>query len=292
MLAPIIIFAFNRPKSLTSMVEFLKKNPLYEESEKFVFVDGPRNEEDKQKTEDVIAFAKSVTANVYASDTNKGLGASIIEGVTAIINRYGKAIVLEDDLVLMPGFLTYMNQALDTYEYDKRIFSICGYGLKIKRPKDYEGDVYLGIRSSSWGWGTWADRWNSVDWAVSDFDSLKKDKAKQRAFNRGGSDMYGMLHDYMEGRNKSWAIRFCYSQFLQGKYSVHPFLSLVDNAGFGADATNCKQSYSRFRVELNKRIEFNMQKELYLNKDIIKHVYWYHSIPIRSYYKIRNFFFK
>lgn len=292
MLAPIIIFAFNRPKSLTSMVEFLKKNPLYEESEKFVFVDGPRNEEDKQKTEDVIAFAKSVTANVYASDTNKGLGASIIEGVTSIINRYGKAIVLEDDLVLMPGFLTYMNQALDTYEYDKRIFSICGYGLKIKRPKDYEGDVYLGIRSSSWGWGTWADRWNSVDWAVSDFDSLKKDKAKQRAFNRGGSDMYGMLHDYMEGRNKSWAIRFCYSQFLQGKYSVHPFLSLVDNAGFGADATNCKQSYSRFRVELNKRIEFNMQKELYLNKDIIKHVYWYHSIPIRSYYKIRNFFFK
>lgn len=292
MLAPIIIFAFNRPASLKAMVDTLKANPLYEESEKYVFVDGPRNEEDRRKTEEVVTYANTITPNVYASKTNKSLGTSIIEGVTAIINRYGKAIVLEDDLVLMPGFLTYMNQALDTYEYDKRIFSICGYGLKVKRPIDYEGDVYLGIRSSSWGWGTWADRWNSVDWAVSDYDELQKDKAKQRAFNRGGSDMYGMLRDYMEGRNKSWAIRFCYSQFLQGKYSVHPFLSLVDNAGFGADATNCKQRYSRFRVELNKRIEFNMQKELYLNKDIIKHVYWYHSIPIRSYYKIRNFFSK
>jgi hypothetical protein len=289
-LAPIVIFAFNRPKALKALIESLKQNPLYGESERFVFIDGPRNEADRKLIEEVKEIAHSVTENVMASEENKGLANSIISGVTQIVNRYGKVIVLEDDLRLMPGFLKYMNEALDTYENQEKIFSICGYGLKIKRPKDYVEDVYMGIRSSSWGWGTWKDRWQSVDWEVKDWEELSMNRRTQSAFNRGGSDMFGMLRGYMTGRNNSWAIRFCYSQFKQGRYSVHPFLSFVDNEGFGEGATNCNQKYSRFKVELNNQETpvLNMPSELSLNKNIIRANSRYHSLMMRIYSKFRK----
>jgi len=270
------------------MIGSLRCCPLYEESEVFIFVDGPRDECDREAVAAVTDFAHTITPHVFSSPLNKGLGASIIAGVTTIIRQYGRAIVLEDDLRLMPGFLLYMNESLDRYQNDKRIIAACGYGLKVKRPKDYTGDVYLGERASSWGWGTWADRWNAVDWEVKDFQELASNKADQKAFNRGGSDMYGMLKDYMEGRNHSWAIRFCYAQYRQGLYSVHPFKSLVTNEGYGVDATNCTQSYSRFKVELSDAMQFEMPKELMPDEQILRQVRWYHSIPLRIYSKIRK----
>lgn len=289
MFAPIVIFAFNRPDSLQRMIDSLKSNRGFDARDIYVFVDGPRNDADKLKISEVIDIACKLTTNVVISQKNNGLGPSIIKGVSDIINRYGKVIVLEDDLVLMPGFISYMDKALDVYADDPLIFSICGYGLKIKRSRDYHGDVYLCNRSSSWGWATWKDRWDSVDWSVSDWETLKSSKDRQRAFNKGGSDMYDMLKGYMEGRNKSWAIRFCYSQHKQGKYSVHPFRTLVANEGYGLDATNCRQKYSRFKVDLSEHGELpELPKNLSPDDYIIRQIVRYHGVPLRIYSKIRS----
>lgn len=288
--APIVIFAFNRPTLLQRMIVSLKQNLLYEESEKFIYVDGPRSEDDRDKVNEVIAIARAVTPNVFISAVNKGLGKSIIAGVSAVIEKYGKAIVLEDDLVFTPNFLSYMNKALDFYETDNRIISICGYGLKIKRPKNYLGDVYLSGRSSSWGWATWKDRWQQIDWEIKDWKQLIVDRKRQKAFNKNGSDMFAMLKDYMEGRNHSWAIRFCYNQFKLGKYSVCPFLSKVNNEGFGENATNCKQRYSRFKTDMDMEssFEFSFDRNILPNKKIEKECYHYHSMMLRIYSKIRK----
>ena len=290
-LAPIVVFAFNRPTALQRMLNSLQLNPLFKESLTFIFVDGARDQTEQIKVNQVIDIARSVTPNVTISDKNIGLGSSIIAGVSKIINQYGKAIVLEDDLYLAPGFLTYMNDALEKYQSDKRIFSVCGYGLKITRPSNYVGDVYLGIRSSSWGWGTWSDRWNSVDWEVKDWEKINSNRRLQNDFNKGGSDMFGMLKGYMEGRVCSWAIRFCYSQYKQHKYSVHPFLSYVDNFGFGDEATNCKSSHPRFKVTLNQSTEkISMPESLSIVKSIVKDNAFYHSIFLRIYNHLMEFF--
>lgn len=304
MLAPIVIFAFNRPDMLRNLVASLRNNPLYNESDKYVFIDGCRNESDKDKVSETVRVASEITENVAVSEKNKGLGTSVISGVSEIINKYGRAIVLEDDLFCAPGFLIYMNQALDFYENDERVISVCGYGLKIRRPKNYSSNVYFSDRSSSWGWATWKDRWDTIDWNVSDWESIKNDKYMQKAFNHGGSDMYSMLKAYMEGRNKSWAIRFCYSQFRQGKFSVHPFESLVENDGFGVQATNCRQKYSRFKVNLDLK-NYGVTAEAYLNgkesndiwlmhekisvdNRILRQLHSYHSFIKRIYSKIRK----
>lgn len=289
MRTPIIIFGFNRPDAFSRMVDSLRANAGFDTHPIHVFIDGPRNDNDKPAIEEVIRLAHELTPNVETSEINRGLGNSIIYGVSKIISQYRRAIILEDDLILMPGFLQYMENALDAYKDDNRIFSICGYGLKIKRPDNYVGDVYLCNRSSSWGWATWADRWKSVDWNVSDWDTLRLSPKLQRKFNRGGSDMYGMLKDYMEGRNKSWAIRFCYSQFRQGKYSVHPFQSLVANEGFGANATNCHQKYNRFKIELSETAEhLNLPTSLQPSDKLINASARYHSLGLRIYSRIRK----
>ena len=290
--APIIIFAFNRLDALRNTVESLRKNTEAAESNLYVFVDGARP---NKEGEDIkVRLVQDFVANIYGfkslhytfSKENKGLGPSIIAGVTEVINQHGEAIVLEDDLEVAPGFLSYMNTMLDAYETDQRIMQIAGYSTKISLPRGYKYDIYLNRRGESWSWATWADRWNSVDWEVKDYPKLLSDKKAQQEFNNIGSDLFDMLRGYMEGRNKSWAVRFCYAKFKKGCYQVSPVKSLIRNEGFNADATNCK-SYNRFKYELNdSQTNFTAVKEIPYVKSIDKSANKYWSLPFRVYGKV------
>lgn len=288
MLAPIAIFAFNRPDALQRMLNSLKCNPEYQESEKFFFIDGARTSEEQSVVNKVTEIARKESSNVCCNPKNMGLGSNIIQGVSAVLVKYEKVIVIEDDLVLMPGFLKFMNDGLTSFEKDNRILSICGYSLKIKVPDRYGSSVYLSDRASSWGWATWRDRWNNVDWAVKDWSDFSNDKNAIKGFNRAGSDMFSMLKDYMEGRNRSWAIRFCYHQYKHNLWSVHPVRSLVNNEGFGSDATNCRQKYNRFKIDLAEDNPFIVSKSFEQDPYILKQLHKYHSIPIRIYSRIRK----
>lgn len=289
--APIIIFAFNRPDALKNTVNSLLLNGECVLSDLYVFVDGARvgrqGEQDKVKA--VQAYVKSITGfqsvNYCFSEKNKGLGNSIIQGVSQVINKYGRAIVLEDDLVLAENFLAYMNSGLDKYVNEKKVYSVCGYTNRIKVPNDYACDAYFCTRSSSWGWGTWADRWNSVDWKLDDW---RKYVRMKKAFNRwGGSDCWKMLDDWKNGKNQSWAIRFCFNQFLQNGLSLFPVSSKVRNDGFDGDGTNCKK-WSRFRYDFDTSHSktFNMPAEISVNKFIYSTAMAYNSIAIRIYSRI------
>ena len=289
--APIVLFAFNRPDRLKATIESLLKNEEAKDCELFVFVDGARPE--KVGEADKVNEVRNVVKNIMGfkelhysfSETNKGLGKSVIEGVSEVINKYGKAIILEDDLVLLPNFIAYINQGLNRYQDEKDVFSICGYSNRVKRPKGYLADTYFCNRSSSWGWGTWANRWNSVDWTLEPFEQYLKYKSQ---FNRwGGSDCFGMLCGWHEGRNKSWAIRFCFSQFLQKRVSLFPMESLVINEGFDGDGTNCRK-WSRFKfdVDISGRTDYLFPNEIEVDKRILKQALAYHSITRRIFSKI------
>lgn len=290
--SPIVVFGFNRPDALKNTIASLLRNEEAKNSDLFVFVDGPREGKagENEKVEEVRDFVKSITGfkslHYSFSERNKGLASSIIEGVCQVINLYGRVIVLEDDLVLMPNFLNYMNQGLDFYENNQQVMSVCGHSCKVKAPKGYPYDAYFFTRSSSWGWGTWKDRWEQVDWNLNDWEAVK---ANRKAFVKSqGSDVYKMLHDCKLGKNHSWAIRFCYAQFVQKRLSVIPNKSLVNNEGFAGDGTNCKK-YSRFKFELNETKEkllFNFPTEVCLNPSLYKQAKWYHSIPLRIWSRI------
>ncbi|MFC6860083.1 glycosyltransferase [Zunongwangia atlantica] len=292
-LAPICLFTYNRLSETRKTVEALQNNFLAKESDLIIFSDGPQNEGSLVKIQEVRDYIQSIegfnSVKVYKSSINKGLGDSIIAGVTKVVNEFGSAIVLEDDLITTPNFLDYMNQALDFYHKNSKIISICGYGLKIKRPKNYNSDFYLYGRSSSWGWGTWKEEWNSVDWQVKDWKEFSSNKEAIKAFNYNGSDMFKMLKSVTEGNGSSWAIRFGYSQFKQNKYSLMPFESFVKNNGFGVGGTNTKFKFSRFKTRMNsgQNRNFIFDDDIQVNRKIEKECYKYHSFLIRIYSRIR-----
>lgn len=267
-------------------VESLKKNFLASESRLFIFCDGPKSDNLDQVRavrEYVHTIQGFASVTVYESDVNKGLANSIISGVSRIFRTFNKAIVLEDDLLLSTNFLCYMNQSLSFYEENKRILSISGYSLLIKYPYGYEYDAALSFRASSWGWATWKDRWESIDWEVKSYKSFKYNIIKRLKFNRGGSDMSHLLDKQMSGKINSWAIRFCYHQFENNMFDVFPVMSKVANVGFGYAATNTKKGIFRFRTDLdtsNKK-EFNLPKDIKLSVTVLMQFKAYHSILMR-----------
>ena len=299
-MTPIIVFAFNRRDSLEKTIESLLRNDEAKESDLYVFVDGPRTDKqgESEKVESVRQFVANIqgfkTLHYSFSDTNKGLAPSIIGGVSQVIDKHGKVIVVEDDLIVSQSFLRYMNEMLDCYENDPRIMQVSGYGCKLKKTDNYPWDIYLNERAHSWTWGTWKDRWASVDWDVMDFETLKSSHKLQKAFCKRGSDLYKMLKGCMEGKNKSWYIRFNYSMYKQHKYAICPIRSLVRNEGFTDDATNCK-AYNRYKIDFEQYHDGQFLKpdgQLTPNESIMKDAVKYWSVKYRIYGKAMTYISK
>lgn len=275
--APIIVFVYNRPVHTKKMFESLAKNKQAKNSDIFIYSDSPKNEQAKENVTKVREYINDLPQkNLFKSVTivnakqNKGLANSVIDGVSNIINKYGKVIVLEDDLILSKHFIQYMNDALNFYQNNKKIWSISGYNLPIDIPKEYKKEIYLGYRGCSWGWATWKDRWDKVDWSVSDYKKIKNSFFKRKKFNRGGNDMALMLDAQMQGRCNSWAIRWCYQQHKENMYTIYPVNSLIKNIGLDGTGTHSKIS-TNFNINIdtnNDSVKFT--NELILNKKILK----------------------
>jgi hypothetical protein len=196
-LAPICLFVYKRLSETRQTVESLQKNFLAGESGLFIFSDGYKNENDIDKINQVREYIKTISGfkkiTLFESPINKGLANSIIAGVTQIIEQYGKVIVLEDDLIATTNFLDFMNQALNYYAQQGKIFSIACFSHKIKYPPDYNYNVFLQGRPTSWGWATWLNRWNTIDWKINNWNTFKKNRKQIRAFNENGRDLFETL---------------------------------------------------------------------------------------------------
>jgi hypothetical protein len=269
-------------------VASLLENSEASDTDLIVYVDGPRSfkEGEAGKVATVREYVKSITGfkslTYHFSEVNKKLGPSIIAGVTEVVNQYGSAIVIEDDLVASRNLLAYMNQGLSRYEKDKKVWSISGFSCVVKVPKGYVADAFFCPRSTSWGWAMWKDRWTKCDWELKDWNSVVRNG---NAFNRwGGSDCFSMLNGWHQGRNQSWAIRFCYNQFVNDTLSLFPIVSKIDNEGFDGDGTNCKK-WSRFKFDFDStnNKSFVLPNEPNVLPSIKKSFLSYHSLWIRIY---------
>lgn len=293
--APIAIFTYKRLDTLKLSIDSLLKCKNAENSEVYIFSDGPKKENDREEIEKVRDFIKSIKGFKKVitkfSDVNKGLADSIIGGVTSVINEHGSIIVLEDDLLVSSNFLSYMNSALYHYKNDDKVFSVSGYTPPIKSIKNqYEFDNYFTLRGSSWGWATWKENWKSVDWEMSTYNDFLKDKTQQKEFNRMGSDMCKMLTDQKKGQINSWAIRWCFHQFNIDQYTVFPIRSKISNVGFGEDATHTSGDDKRYITPLdNSDIhQFNFNNKVELDSFFIKQFTVPYSLKTRIYYKIKK----
>lgn len=278
MLAPILLFAYNRPRHLQRTVEALAQNPLAQDSELFVFADGARTEDDREDVDLVRSYIHTIegfkTVHRVERDRNYGLAANIIDGVTRVVNEYGRAIVLEDDLVTAPGFLQFMNDALDTYADEPRVGHIQAYDFT-QNPRLPE--TFLIKFTGSWGWATWQRAWQHFNPDGQYLlDELRRRHLTHRFDFNGKYGFTRMLRRQVEGKNNSWAIRWNASLFLQDILSLNVGRSLVQNEGFDGSGTHCGADHlyqaklypDRLRVEKISPITENLEA-----RKIFEHYY-------------------
>jgi hypothetical protein len=240
-LAPIALFVYNRPVHTRRTVEALLKNELAAESDLFIFSDAPKKHEAVESVRKVCDYVQTITGfksvKIVARDRNWGLANSIIDGVTSVVNQYGRVIVLEDDLVVSPHLMEYMNTALDRYQDDERVMQISGHMF----PTDFAAttDAVFLPMTTSWGWATWRRAWEHFDPQSTGYAQIKADAALRRRFNLDGAhDYFSMLEAQLAGRVDSWAIRWYLSVFLRNGLVVFPRTSLVENVGFDGSGTH------------------------------------------------------
>jgi hypothetical protein len=267
MYAPIVLTVYNRPKHTKRVIRALRANDLALQSDLFIYSDGPRTPKDRKAVGEVRKILvkqrgfKSVT--VVRSVKNKGLAASVIQAVTEVINRYGKVIVLEDDLIVQKYFLNVMNQMLNFYERDSRIASVTAFMLStrlIKLPSGYSADVFFNLRPSSYGWATWKNRWRKVDWDVKDFTQFLKDRKAQRKFNTAGKDLTPQLVAQQKGMIDSWAVRWAYHSVRNGLITVQTTKSYIQSIGYDSSGTHTRnENYFFEQDDLATRKELRLR---------------------------------
>lgn len=268
-LAPIAIFAFNRPEHLLRVLNSLSKCRLIESSDVIIFIDGARNSSDDTSSVEEVArsFNSSKSLEVVVREHNLGLAQSIVSGVSSIVNKYSKIIVLEDDIVVSPAFLEYMNGSLNHFENDLRVGSIHGYLYPL--PKRLDSPFFI-RGADCWGWGTWKRAWDKFE---SNGLVLKEKILKQNLINRfnhnDSYDYMDMLQKQIDGSNNSWAIRWHASMFLENMLCLYPDQTLVENIGIDGSGTHCKVGgdfSSELRLNAPDTSSVKVEESLVANK--------------------------
>ena len=238
--APIALFVYKRPHHTRKTLESLMANAEFSDSPLYVFCDGAKSKMDipfVRETRELVHFYEMDNATIIERDENIGLANSIITGVTELCNKYGRVIVVEDDLVVSPYFLKYINTALDTYEEYDEVMHISGYMFPVR---DELPDTFFYRATSCWGWGTWKDAWKKFDPDVHKLLAGFQDRKKRWEFDiRGSMDYYKMLKHQANGKIDSWAIRWYASVFLNDGLCLHPGKSLVNNIGHDDSGLHC-----------------------------------------------------
>jgi len=241
MKCPVELFAYRRPAHLRQVVDSLLANPEAEDTELFIFCDAAAQPEDRLAVADVREYAKSVVGfkrvTVVQRDTNYGLSRSITEGVSRSCREYGRVAVVEDDVVVSPLFLNWVNAALDTYEDDERVLSEGCYVFptQLKLPETF----FLSL-PDCWGWAVWGRSWRHYQPDGKALLQALRDRRLEHRIDFEGTYPYTkMLREQVEGKNDSWVVRWSTSVFLLGGLTIYPGKSLTQNIGFDATGTHC-----------------------------------------------------
>lgn len=233
---PIVLFVYNRPEHLRKTLECFRENrvPLI-----YAFSDGPAAPDttsDVAKVRDMLRAVNWCEVVLCERETNLGPGCSILTGVTAVLAKHEAAIIVEDDLIFVPGTYAYLCAALDQYQAVDRVMSVTGWTHPLVTPGDVTDLPYFDGRAECWVWGTWSRAWQGMDIDATTLIEQCKDKS---------IDIYGYGADLVdmakaELRQNIWAVRFLYLHILKKGLCLRPPWSMVEHIGFDANATNAR----------------------------------------------------
>jgi len=285
--AVIALFCYKRLDTLKKCIDALIKCPECIISELVIFSDAATSQEVEAKVEAVREYLKTISGfksiKLILREKNLGVDYNLIEGLKYMTNEYKQYIVVEDDLIVEPNFITYLNEGLEFYRDNKNIYTISAFNWIENIPSDYVYDTYFTKRFWPWGWATWSDRMESIDWDIQDKDDFLNSKKIRNEFNIWGSDRSMMLTNVIKGEIRTWDIQLDYDLFKKKGTHVFPVQSLVDNIGYNPVDASHTFIYNRYKTtrRLMKLYQFNFPLVLEYNSEIFKLFVQKNSIKAR-----------
>jgi hypothetical protein len=219
------------------------KNELVSESDIYIYADGPKtgiNDQGVIETRRLISENRwNGRVTIIPQEKNRGLAASIIAGVSDLVNKFGKVIVLEDDIVTSPGFLRFINDSLDKYENSEIVMHVCGFAFPVIDSAKVGAETFFYRVPTCWGWGTWKRAWQFYNDDAKDIFLKLAQSNRMREFDFNYSGVFlGQVNANRLGIMRTWAVKWYASTFLRNGLALHPYKSMVDNIGFDGSGDN------------------------------------------------------
>lgn len=271
--APIVLFVYDRLWHTQQTISALQLNKISSDSELFIYSDGPKNDKSRENVAKVREYIKTIEGfnkiTIVIREKNLGLAKSIIEGVSNVIDKYGKVIVLEDDIVTSPSFLKFMNDALNFYENEEKVWHITGWNYPIEN--NDMSTAFLWRLMNCWGWGTWKDKWKHFDKNV---NKVMEDFSKNEInkFDLDGFEAYWsqVIHN-KKGMIDTWAVFWYISIFKANGLCLNPATSYVKNIGFDGSGVHCGKSDMKY-LELNKNYNTIFPTSMLENENVVNDI--------------------
>lgn len=243
-LAPIIITVYTRFEHFKASIEALQKNSLAQDSELYVVSDAAYKFDDVLSVERVRSFAKRIKGfkqlHLLFWNNNLGADASWKAAIKIVLKKHDSFIGMEDDIIVSPSYLEFLNGGLQYYKEDKKAFCICAFTAPFRIPSSYKKDVYFYNGLSPWGFAMWKDRYEAIDESRYDrYSELRKNPLMYKKFMSIGFYIKGILIADSKGKIDAGDMRWYYHMVKNDMYSVFPIMSKSQNWGFDGTGEHC-----------------------------------------------------
>lgn len=295
--APIIIFTYNRIQNLKKLILSLSKNLECKSSKAYIFLDGPKTQKDKIKSDEIFMYLKNIkvfrSQKIFYRKKNLGSAKNILDGINYVSNQENKFVVLEEDLIVSSDFLYFCNKMLNLYKDKKNIWHINCWVFDNLKSND---KFFFSTHMSCWGWATWSDRWKRFKKINKkhSYDNISKKFRKKFDFLNAGS-FIGLLLNYRKKIN-TWAVYWYYNIFISNGITITPYKTLVLNLGFRYNSENTKINYFKDHKILKNTIGRNLRfKDPILDKKILGEInlaYLKKNSLLKIFIKVKEFFYR
>ena len=239
----------------------MRANYLAPQSRLFIFSDGPRDESAREGVEQVRQYIHQVdgfaSIEIIERDRNYGCAKNIIDGITQVVNEFGRIIIVEDDILTSPYFLSYMNEALELYKDDDRVGTVNGYISPILAANNPPENFFT-REVAIWGWGTWSRVWKYYNYDAGQLLAQIQAAGLEDKYNYGlkSKPRSNNLKAQAAGKVGTWDYQLDATLCLHGKLSLRSGKAFSNNIGFDGTGIHCGTAdYGKINVQLADEYE-------------------------------------
>ena len=244
---PIVVVIFNRPKH-TEVV--FRRIAQVRPGRLLIVADGPRA--DKSGEVKLCERVRQIATQVdwpckvltNFADANMGCRKRVITGLNWAFEQVEEAIILEDDILPDVSFFRFCDEMLARFRNDSRISMITGFNItddRLDRPWSY----FYSRLTHIWGWATWRRSWVRYDEHLSGWPAIKATGLMRELFERPEqcrfwTDVFDVMH---KGTGPdTWDYQWAYTNLINHVLSITPRTNLIENIGFGPEATHTRRA--------------------------------------------------